>query len=320
MRRFRLAMIAVVLAAPALAAGQAYPSKPIRLIVPYAPGGSSDIIARLIAQKLTDNLGRQVLVDNRAGAGSTVGTDLVAKANPDGYTLVLSNVPHAINATLYSKLPYDTEKDFAPVVLIATVMPVLVVNPAVPVHSVKELIELAKAKPASVNYASAGNGSSQHLAAELFKSMAGINMVHIPYKGGGPAVVDLLAGQVAVYFPNTPLVASYIKSGRLRAIAVTGATRSPLLPDIPTVSESGLPGYAVTDWYGVLAPAKTNAAVSGKLNAEINKILATADMKERLPTFGFQIAGGTPDRFAQLIKADISKWAKVIKESGAHVD
>jgi tripartite-type tricarboxylate transporter receptor subunit TctC len=315
---------ASTLALAALAPAQApaaYPTKPIRLVVPFPPGGATDILAREVAKHLTDAWGQSVVVDNRPGAGGNIGSELVAKAAPDGYTLEMGTVgTHAINSSLYSKMPYDHIKDFVPVILVAGVPNVLEVNPALPVNSVQELIAYAKANPNKLNFASSGAGTSIHLSGELFKVMAGVQMTHVPYKGSAPALADLIGGQVQLMFDNLPPSLPQIKAGKLRALAVTSATRAPALPDVPTVAEAGLPGFEASSWFGVLAPAGTPPAIVTKLNAEIAKWLTSPEAKEKLASVGANIAGGTPEDFARHIQAETSKWAKVVKESGAKVD
>ena len=305
----------------ALAHAQTYPTKPIRLVVPFPPGGATDILARDVAQKLTEAWGQSVIVDNRPGAGGNIGSELVAKSAPDGYTLEMGTVgTHAINASLYAKMPYDHVKDFTPVILVAGVPNVLVVNPAVPANSVAELVAYAKANPGKLNFASSGNGTSIHLSGELFKVMAGVQITHIPYKGSAQALQDLLAGQVQLMFDNLPPSLPQIKAGKLRALAVTSATRAPALPDVPTLAESGLPGFEASSWFGILAPAGTPAPIVAKLNAEIAKYLATPEAKEKLLKQGANPAGGTPEDFAKHIAAETAKWAKVVKDSGAKID
>lgn len=300
---------------------QTYPNKPIRFVVPYSAGGTSDIIARIIGQRLSERVGQQVVIDNRPGAGGNLGSDLVAKAMPEGYTILMGNVAtHAINPSLYAKMPYDAVRDFSPVTLVADVPTVLVVPLSVPAKSVQQLITLAKKTPGALNFASAGTGTTQHLAGELFKTMAGINIVHIPYKGGGPAVTDLIGGQVSLMFPNIPLVLPYIKSGRLRALAVASSKRSSVLPDVPTVSESGLSGLEVATWFGVLGPAGVLKEVVMRLHDEIVGIVGSSETKERLTGIGADIVTSSPDEFSAYIKAEIAKWAKVIKASGARAD
>jgi tripartite-type tricarboxylate transporter receptor subunit TctC len=308
-------------AAPVAAQAPAYPTKPIRLVVPFPPGGATDILARAVAQKLAETWGQSVVVDNRPGAGGNIGSELVARAAPDGYTLEMGTVgTHAINSSLYAKMPYDHVKDFAPVILVAAVPNVLVVNPAVPANSVQELIAYAKANPGKLNFASSGNGTSIHLSGELFKVMAGVQMTHVPYKGSAPALQDLLGGQVQLMFDNLPPSLPQIKAGKLRALGVTTAARSPALPDVPTIAESGLPGFESSSWFGVLAPAGTSLAIIAKLNAEIGRWLASPEAKEKLVAIGANGAGGTPEDFAKHIAAETAKWAKVVKESGAKVD
>jgi tripartite-type tricarboxylate transporter receptor subunit TctC len=312
---------ALALASVAGAQAPAYPTKPIRLVVPFPPGGATDILARAVAQKLTEAWGQQVLVDNRPGAGGNIGSELVAKAAPDGYTLEMGTVgTHAINASLYAKMPYDHVKDFVPVILVAGVPNVLVVHPSVPVNSVAELIAYAKANPGKLNFASSGSGTSIHLSGELFKVMAGVQMTHVPYKGSAPAMQDLLGGQVQLMFDNLPPALPQIKGGKLRALAVTSVTRAPALPDTPTVAEAGLPGFEASSWFGVLAPAGTPPAIVAKLNAEIAKWLATPEAKEKMLALGANAVGGPPEDFAKHIAAETTKWAKVVKESGAKVD
>jgi len=319
MLRWTLGAMFACIALGALA--QSYPNRPIRLVVPFPAAGTTDILARAAAQKLTESLGQAVIVDNRPGAGGNIGSDLVAKSAPDGYTLLMGTVgTHAINPSLYSKMPYDHVKDFVPVVLVAGVPNVLVVNPALPVNSVADLIKLAKDKPGTINFASSGSGTSIHLSGELFKTMAGVDMTHVPYKGSSPALTDLIGGQVQVMFDNLPSALPQIKGGKLRAIAVTSLKRAPALPDIPTISESGLPGFEASSWFGVLAPAGTPAPIVARINAEVNRWLQSADAREKLISQGAEAAGGSPEQFAAHIRAESEKWAKVVKASGAKVD
>jgi tripartite-type tricarboxylate transporter receptor subunit TctC len=304
-----------------LASGQGYPNRTIRLVVPFPAGGTTDILAREVAQKLTEVLGQAVVVDNRPGAAGNIGSDLVAKSAPDGYTLLMGTVgTHAINPSLYSKMPYDHVKDFAPVVLVAGVPNVLVVNPALPVKSVSDLIKLAKDKPGQINFASSGSGTSIHLSGELFKTMAGVDMTHVPYKGSSPALTDLIGGQVQIMFDNLPSALPQIKAGRLRAIAVTSLKRAPVLPDIPTINESGLPGFEASSWFGLLAPAGTPAPIVARINVEVNKWLQSGDAREKLLGQGAEAAGGSPEQFGNFIRGESEKWAKVVKASGAKVD
>jgi tripartite-type tricarboxylate transporter receptor subunit TctC len=312
---------AIALSVPASAQAPAYPTKPIRLVVPFPAGGATDIIARAVSQKLTEAWGQSIVVDNRPGAGGNIGTELVAKAAPDGYTLEMGTVgTHAINASLYAKIPFDHIKDFAPIILVAGVPNVLVVNPSLPVNSVQELIAYAKANPGKLNFASSGPGTSIHLSGELFKVMAGVQMTHVPYKGSAPALQDLLGGQVQLMFDNLPPSLPQIKGGRLRALAVTSLTRAPALPDVPTIAESGLPGFEASSWFGILAPAGTPPAIIAKVNAEVAKWLASPEGKEKLVAIGANAGGGSPEDFAQHIQKETAKWAKVVKESGAKVD
>jgi tripartite-type tricarboxylate transporter receptor subunit TctC len=295
----------------------AYPHKPIRLVVPFPPGGGTDILARLLGQKAGEMLSQQIIIDNRGGAGGTIGTDIAAKAPPDGYTLILVSGSHAINPGLYQKLPYDSVNDFAPITQIATSPGILVVNPSLPVKSVKELIALARARPGQINYASAGSGTPPHLAGELFKVMAKIDMVHVPYKGNAPAFTDVIGGQVSLIFPTMPSAMPFIKSGKLRPIAVTSAKRSPAAADIPTIAESGLPGYEATSWYGILAPALTPERIVARLHEVLVSVIGAPDMKDKLATQGLDPVANAPQEFAAVIKSEIAKWAKVVKASGA---
>ncbi|MFI4952999.1 MAG: Bug family tripartite tricarboxylate transporter substrate binding protein [Burkholderiales bacterium] len=317
----RAAFAAMTLLLAAGAWAQAYPTKPIRLVVPFPAGGTTDILARQVAQRLSVSLGQSVIVDNRPGAAGNIGSDLVAKSAPDGYTLLMGTVgTHAINPSLYTRMPYDHVKDFVPIVLVAGVPNVLEVTPSLPVNSVADLIKLAKEKPGQLNFASSGSGTSIHLSGELFKTMAGVDMMHVPYKGSAPAVTDLMGGQVQLMFDNLPSSLAQIKAGKLRAIAVTSAQRAPALPNVPTIAESGLPGFEASSWFGMLAPAGTPSAIVARLNADVNQWLQTAEAKEKLLAQGAVAAGGTPEQFAAHIRAETEKWAKVVKVSGAKVD
>ncbi len=313
-------VVALILAA-AGAAAQTYPTKPIRLVVPFPAGGTTDILAREVGQRLSASLGQPVVIDNRPGAAGNIGTELVAKSAPDGYTLLMCTVStHAINPNLYAKLPYDHVADFAPVILVASVPNVLEVTPTLPVNSVADLIKLAKDKPGQINFASSGSGTSIHLSGELFKTMAGVDMTHVPYRGSAPALTDLIAGQVQVMFDNLPSSLPQIKAGKLRAIAVTSAQRAPALPNVPTIAESGLPGFEATSWFGVVAPAGTPPAIVARINADLNEWLQSPDAKEKLLAQGAAAGGGSPEQFAAFIQAETEKWAKVVKSSGAKVD
>ncbi|HYT97348.1 MAG TPA: tripartite tricarboxylate transporter substrate binding protein [Casimicrobiaceae bacterium] len=315
-----LAAALIVVAAPVVLGQAAYPTKPVRLVVPFPAGGTTDLLARAAAQKLSEAWGQQMIVDNRPGAAGNIGAELVAKSTPDGYTLLMGTVgTHAINASLYAKMPYDHVKDFTPVILVAGVPNVLVVNPQLPVNTVPELIAYAKANPGKLNFASSGSGTSIHLSGELFKTMTGVQMTHVPYKGSAPALTDLIGGQVQLMFDNLPSSLAFIKAGKLRAIAVTGATRAPALPDVPTVADT-VPGFEASSWFGILAPAGTPRDIVMKINGETSKWLASPDAKEKLAAQGANVAGGTPEDFAKHIQAETAKWAKVVKESGAKVD
>lgn len=315
-----VAVLPVLLAVAAGTLAQPYPAKPIRIIAGFPPGSGADITARVIGARLGDALGQQVVVDNRPGAGSNIAAEIAAKSPADGYTLFIGTVANTINATLYSKLPFDFARDFAPVALATATPNVLVVHPSVPAKSVKELIALAKSRPGQLNFASAGTGTAPHLSGELFGAMAGVKMVHIPYKGSPPAVTDLLAGEVALMFSPSSTVLPHVKTGRLRALAVTTARRLPSLPELPTVAESGLKGYETLTWFGFVAPARTPPAVLTRLNSEIVKILALPEVRNLFAAQGIETLGGTPDHFASYIRDEIAKWAKVIRLSGAKAD
>jgi tripartite-type tricarboxylate transporter receptor subunit TctC len=319
-----LRVLAFVLAAFALIspARADYPdkTKTIRIVVPYTPGGFNDTLGRIVAQKFTEDWGVTTVVENRPGGGTLIGTDAVAKAPADGYTLLVVAFPFAVNPTLYVKLPYETVKDFAPLILAGQTPNLLVVNNDVPVKSVKELIDTAKATPGSISYGSTGSGSSNHLSMELFRLMTGTSLIHVPYKGSAPMVTDLLGGHVQVAFDNVPNVVTQVKAGKLRALAITSPERAPSLPEIPTVAEAGVPGYDVGVWFGLVAPAATPPDVLAILNAELNKILAMPDVKQKFADQGVDPVGGTRERFAQHISAQIEKWGKVVKESGAKVE
>ena len=299
---------------------QSYPAGPVRVIVPFPPGGGVDGAGRLISQKLSEALGKQFVVDNRPGANGMIGSELAAKSAKDGYTLMVNGANLVTTPSLYSKVSYDPVRDFEPISLLALAPNVLVVHPSLPVKSVKELIALAKARPGQVNFAGSGSGSTPHLAAELFNTMAKVTMIHVPYRGTGPAIVGLMSGEASVMFMPTTNAVPLVRSGRLRALAVTSRERVPALPELPTVSESGLKGYESSQWYGLLAPAGTSAEVLGLLNSRVMKIMQAPDMKQRLSGEGLVAVGSTREQFAAYIKVEFTKWAKVIKESGAKVD
>jgi tripartite-type tricarboxylate transporter receptor subunit TctC len=297
---------------------QEYPTKPVRLIVPFAPAGPTDIMSRAISERITARLGQQLVVDNRPGAGGGIGTELAARSAPDGYTMLLGHIgTHAINASLYSRTGYDPVKDFAPITMIATLPLGLFVHVSVPAHSVKELVALARAKPGSINFGSAGSGGPTHMAGEMLKSMAHIDIVHVPYKGNAASLTDLVAGRVQMMFSNLLTAGPQARAGKLRAIAISSARRSPQAPELPTIAESGVPGYDLTPWYGVLFPAGTPRAIVMRLNKEIGEILTSPEMVDRFRTQGIDLVTSTPEAFAALIKSEIPKWRKVVKESGA---
>ena len=317
---FSVCTIALLACGPSTGSGQEYPAKPIRVVVPFPPGGGTDFMGRVIMQRVGEGLGATVVIENRGGAGSSIGTDIVAKSPADGYTLLIVSGAHAINPSIYPKLPYDSVRDFAPVTMFTSGPGLLVVHPSVPAKSVKELIALAKARPGQINYASAGIGTPPHLAGELFKAMAHVDIVHVPYKGNGPAYTDLIGGHVSVMFPNVATATAHVRAGKLRALAVTTKNRTPIAPELPTISEAGVPGYDVSSWYGLLAPAGTPAAVLAKLQREIARVMRLPDVSEKLTSQGLDIVGDTPDEFAAIIKTEIAKWAKVVKASGAKAD
>ena len=321
MKTIQCAALVLVVGATTVQA-QEYPAKTVRMIVPFAPGGATDVLARIVSQKLYERWGQIVIVDNRVGASGNIGAEYVAKSvAPDGYTLLVAGSPHAINMSLFNNLRYDLARDVAPITSIAAFPSLIAVHPSVPVKSVKDLIALARSRPGQINFGSAGNGSPNHLSMEMFKTMAKVDMTHIPYKGGsGQMVSDLLAGQVQLASMGLPPAMPYVKSGRLRVIAVTSAKRSPLLPQAPTVAETGLPGYEVNSWYGVFAPPALPKEIIAKINADIVAILGLADVKERLAGLGAEPQPMTPDDFGKFVRDDIAKWSKVVKESGAKID
>ena len=320
---FKQLMAGITLAAAALcgsAQAQGYPSKPVTIVVPFAPGGATDIMARQLAERLHKRLGQPVIVENKAGAGTMIASEYVAKAAPDGHTVLLAASSLGIAPSLYSKVNYDPVKDFTPISLVASVVHVLEVHPSVPARNVAELIAWIKANPGKVNYGSVGAGTSTHLESELFNTMAGVKMTHVPYKGSAPALMDLVGGNLQVMFDAWASSGPFIKDGKTRLLAVTTAQRSKILPDVPTVAESGLPGYEAMPWLGFVAPAGTPAAVVGKFHAELMEVLKEPEVQEKFRSLGLDIIGNTPQEFGEFIKKDIVKWAKVIKESGAKAD
>jgi len=301
------------------ALAQDYPTRPVRIVIPLSPGGTTDVPGRIIAQKLSEALGQQFFVENRAGAGGTIGTDYVAKSRPDGYTLLLTASPFVIAPHVYKNMPYDTLADFAPVIRIASGPYVLVVHPSLGVNSVKELIALAKKEPGKIDFASSGNGGAQHLVTELFMYMTGVKLNHVPYKGSGPAQQDLMSGIIKVSFVGTPIAIPHMKSGRLKALGVSTAKRSPEMPDVPTIAEAGVPGYEAIVWIGMLAPAGTPREIVARLNGEIGKLIRTDDVKRLLAPTGMEPDPDTPAQFGAYLKADYDKWGKVVRDSGATV-
>lgn len=301
------------------AGAQTYPAKPVRIVVPSSPGGGTDILARVLAQKLTESLGQQFVVENRPGAGQVIGIEAVARSAPDGYSLLMAASAIVINEVMYAKPPYDTLRDFAPVTLAASLPNILVVHPALPAKSVKELIALAKARPGQLNYSSAGAGTSPHLSMELFRLMAGITLTHVPYKGTGPATIDLVAGQVQLSMPNVLTAQPQIKGGKLRPLGVTSAKRATGLPDVPAIAET-VPGYEAIQWYGLLAPANTPREAVAKLQSEIARILQNPEVKARLATDGADAVGSRPDEFAAYVRTEKDKWAKVVKSAGIKLE
>ena len=312
--RCGVALLVATLAS--VAAAQSYPTRPVRLIIPFPPGGSNDIVGRMIAAQLGDRLGQQVVVDNRGGAGGTIGTELAAKSQADGYTLLLISTAYAFNTSIYKKLPYDPAKSFVPVALLGSGPGVLVVNPALPVSSVADLIALARERPGKLNNASAGIGSFQHLASELFRIQAGIQWLHVPYKGGGPAMVDLMGGQADASVGSLIQMLPHIRSGKLKALGTTGAKRSPVLPDVPTVAEAGVPGYEATNWWGFLAPAGTPPAIVERLHQEVAAVQASAETRRRFETEGAEAVQMSPAEFGAFIAAETAKWARVVRDAG----
>lgn len=304
---------ALLLGCAATGWGQAYPSRPVRMIVPFAPGGGTDFIGRLVGQKLGEAWKAPIVIDNRPGAGSTVGTAMTAKALPDGYTICATSMSHAINATLYRKLPYDSIKDFTPVILTARAPNVLVVNPTVPVHGVKDLIALAKSRTTPFNYSSSGTGGVSHLSMEVFRAVSGMEANHVPYKGAGPAMTALVGGEVELMMATTPVALTQMKANRVRAIAISSLKRSPLAPDLPTIAEAGFPGFETDTWYGLILPAGVPAAIVQRINSDANRILALPEVKTAFEQQGAQPAGGSPEDFGRFIKSEIRKWGDAIR-------
>lgn len=314
------ALILAAISHSGLAYGQVYPFKAVRMLVPFPPGGGTDYTARLIGQKLSELWGQPMVVENRPGASTTIASEIVARAAPDGYTLIMASVNHTINPSLYAKIPYDTIKDFAPVTVAVTAAYVLVVHPSLPVKSVKELIELARAKPGQINYSSSGSSGPQHLAGELFKLMSSADLTHVPYKGGGPAAMALLGGHVSVMFSTPVSAMPHIKAGKLRALAVTSKERSVAFPDIPTISEAALTGYEAVTWWGILAPARTPRDIVAKIHGDVVHVLQTADTRSRLATEGVNPAGSSPEQFSLMIRDEIVKMAKIVKAANVKLD
>src|SRR5258706_2070023 len=321
MRKCIWAVILQIFAVSVSAAENSYPIRPVRLIAPFSAGGGVDIVARLVAQRLSEKWSQQVVVDNRTGATGIIGTDLAAHATPDGYTLLMGNAAtHAVNVSLFKKLPYDAVKDFVPITLVGRVPEMLVVHPPLPAASMQELVALSKAKPGELTFGSAGSGSPPHLPAELFQSLAKIRLVHIPYKGSVPALTDLIAGQINMYFSNILSAVPYVKGGRLRGLGVTSAKRSVVAPDIPAIAEAGLPGYEDYNWYGVLAPKGTPKAIVDKLHTDIVQVVRSREVEDRLTKDGAEVIANTPVEFAKFIRKEIQKYAQIIKQSGLRTE
>ncbi len=321
MRVIPRAAAALLLSIPAIAAGQTYPERPIRIVVPFSAGGSADVFARAVGNKMSEAWGQQVVIDNRAGSGGVIGTEIAAAAPRDGYTLMMGNTANmAINPALYRKLPFDVVRDFAPITLVAAAPYVMVVPTSLGVSNTREFLALARAKPGQMNYASLGSGSASHLTGELLQSMAGVKLVHVPYKTLGTVLTDLISGQVQLFFLGMVSAQSQIKGGRMRAIGVTGPKRSPAVPDLPTVAESGVPGYDVVAWYGLFAPTGTPRPIVLKVNAEVKRIVELPDLRDRLSAEGAEVNASTPEQFAAYLKTEMVKWAKVVQASGARTD
>ena len=318
-RLLRCVAIALTSVLP-FAAQADYPDKPLRLVVPFPPGGSTEPLARVLSQKLGETFGQQVIVDNRPGAGSTIGAEIVARSPADGYTLLLSSISNAISAALYPKLNFDIVRDFAPITLLATTPGVLVVHPALPVKTVKEFIALAKAKPEQLAYSSAGNGTPPHLSAELFAGMTGIKLIHVPYKGGGPSIIALLSGEAQLSIASLPSAIGHMRSGKLRALGVTTPQRTPSLPALPTIAESGVPGYAAETWLGLAVAARTPKDITARLHAATAKAMMLPEVRERLDALGYILRIGSADEYSNFVQSEVDKWRKVVKTANVHVD
>lgn len=315
-----LLVLLLTFAAAAGVGAQTYPSRPVKFVVPFAPGGGTDLVARIVAQRMSEGLGQPVVIENRGGAGGQIGTAFVAKSAPDGYTIVIGSTPLAIGHSLYKNLPYDILTDFAPVSLVVLQPLLLVVNPSVPAQNLRDLIALAKAQPGKLNYSSGGNGTGTHLSAELLKSMAGIDVVHVPYTGQAAALNGILANQITMGFDQPGTAIGHLKGGKLRAIAVTSKARSPQLPEVPTMEEAGLPGYVVDSWFGVFAPSATPKAIIDRLGAEIARASQAPEVREKLLGAGFAVVGGTPAEFDAFVKSEVARWKRVVEVSGAKAD
>jgi len=313
-------MLLVALLAAGVAQAQGYPAKTIRWIVPWPPGGGADVLSRVLSPHLSEALKQQIVIDNRGGAAGNIGAEIAAKSPPDGYTIVFAySGTHSINPSVYRKMPFK-ESDFAPIIQLASVPQVLVVHPSLPVKTVKELVALAKKRPGELTYGSSGSGAFNHLTGALFSTMTGTQLTHVPYKGGGPAAVALLSGEITMILGEPASIVGFVKAGRVRGIAVTGAKRAPALPELPTIAEAGVAGYEATSWNGMLAPVGTPADIIKRLNAEFNRIIGTPDMKKRMLDNGYEPVGGPPERFGELIRAEIAKWAPVVVAAGVRVD